>query len=164
MATTEITRSRLVAAIEARRLELRMELGDLAAKADMSTAHLRRIRNGEQAVTPLKAAGLEDALRWARGSIASVEAGGDPSPVAAPAAAPGRDPHKTLGEMLIERGLARPEDLDVSDNVANDPVAWEIIELVEISSEARDEMLRAYANMRRVTFRAARAQKKRPRV
>lgn len=167
MATMEMTHSRLTAAIDARRLQLRMEWGELAVKAEMSTAHLRRIRKGEASVTPLMAARLEDALGWTRGSIEAIESGGEPTqaPGSQPRAA-GSVPRtgQTLGELLVERRLARPEDLTAADNIIDDPVAWEIIEMGEVTEESRNELLQAYAHMRRVMFRAAQSKKKRPRV
>lgn len=81
MATEVSPRRRLTAAMDKRRIELRMQWSDVAAHADMSVAHLRRIRNDEVPVTPLAAANLETALRWAAGSVEEVLRGGSPRPL-----------------------------------------------------------------------------------
>lgn len=161
MAGDAAERTRLAAEMDRRRIALGLRWEHIADKARISTTHLRKYRRGDAGASDVVIAGLEDALQWQRGSIAAILQGGQPTPTAD---SPHRDADKTLGELLLERGLARPEDLDIGDEVRNDPVAWEIIGLVEISEDARNQMLQAYANMRRVTFRAALSQKKRPRV
>lgn len=82
MATEVSPRRRLTAAMDRRRIELRMQWSDVAAHAEMSVAHLRRIRNDEVPLSPLAAASLETALRWAPGSIDEVVLrDGSPTPL-----------------------------------------------------------------------------------
>lgn len=82
MTTDQQPRERLTARMDARRVALRLQWSEVAARAAMSTAHLRRIRNGESPLTPLMEASLEDALQWAHGSIAAVLKGDEPVEVA----------------------------------------------------------------------------------
>jgi AraC-like DNA-binding protein len=72
-------RDRLKAAIEDRALELRLRLRAVARRAEMSEANLFRIRNGEIAITPFAAAGIERALEWEPGTVEKVLAGHAPA-------------------------------------------------------------------------------------
>lgn len=83
MTTDQQPRERLTARMETRRVALRLQWGEVATRAGISTAHLRRIRNDESPLTPLVKASLEDALQWAHGSIDAILEGGDPVEVAA---------------------------------------------------------------------------------
>lgn len=73
-------RERLASAMDARRIELRLRWKKVADLAGMSEANLLRIRNGEIALTPFAAAGIESALQWAKGSVDSVLGGQDARP------------------------------------------------------------------------------------
>jgi transcriptional regulator with XRE-family HTH domain len=148
-------------AITERCVELRMELRDLAKAAGMSEAYLRRIRRGLSIPRDLKAAGLEDALQWEPGSVQAVLQGRPPTPRLIQRRAHKRT-GRTLGEVLLERGLALPSELALSDDVIDDPVALEILDL-PLDDAGRDGLLQAYANMRRAAYYAVQ-QKKKPRV
>ncbi|MBG0828491.1 helix-turn-helix transcriptional regulator [Planomonospora sp. ID67723] len=73
-----------------------------------------------------------------------------------------REGGKSLGEILVERGLARPEDLTLSDQKRNDPIVTQIYAL-DLPEQEKDEMLKAYALMRRSTFKEEAEAKKGPR-
>lgn len=149
-------RTRLADEMDRRRIALSLRWEHIAEKARISTTHLRKFRRGDAGASDVVLAALEDALQWERGSIAAILDGGQPTPAAESSH---RDPTKTLAEMLLERGLARPEELSVSDEIRNDPVAWEILEAEDLSPAGRDRMLAAYAHMRREVFEAVRQQK-----
>lgn len=69
---------RLEAAMEERRVQLRMSWRDLANKAELSYEGLRAIRRGERNPNPVTRSRLDDALGWQAGSVARVLAGGEP--------------------------------------------------------------------------------------
>jgi hypothetical protein len=75
-------RSRLSRAMQARRLELDLSWDRVAKHAEISIAHLRRVRAGEVTLTAKAKEKIERALRWNPGSIDLVLAGEDPEPVA----------------------------------------------------------------------------------
>ncbi|HEY9373162.1 hypothetical protein [Streptomyces sp.] len=62
-------------------MALRMQWDEVAKTADMSPAHLRRIRKNETSITPLMGAGLEAALQWRAGSVEAILLGGTPTPI-----------------------------------------------------------------------------------
>ncbi|WP_051761349.1 hypothetical protein [Microbispora rosea] len=150
-------RTRLADAMDQRRIELGLRWEHIAEKARISTTHLRKFRRGDAGISSVVEAALEDALQWEHGSMATIRDGGEPTPVAESSR---RDPNKTLAEMLLERGLARPEELTAADEIRNDPVAWEILEAEDLTMAGRERMLKAYAHMRRETFEAAREHKR----
>jgi AraC-like DNA-binding protein len=131
-------------ALDGRMHDLRLLYKDVAQAAGMSVAHLRRILKGDQPLTPHMAAGLEDALRLQRGSIATLLAGGHLPPTAKAGSGNG----KSLAQLLVERGLATPDEVSLTDEVI-DPGIWEIMEIEELSEKAKDDFLRAYMLMRR---------------
>ncbi len=147
-------------ALDNRMHDLRLKYKDVAERSGMSTAHLRRILNGEQIISDDKAAGLEDALRLQRGSIAALLANGQITPLSADDEA-----DKTLRQLLLERGLAEPEDLAACDEVRGDPVVLEILALrdLNVPEDDQNRLLTAYANMRRAAYLAIQAKKNRPR-
>jgi transcriptional regulator with XRE-family HTH domain len=59
----------LGAAMEQRRLHLRLRWNQVAERAGMSIAHLSRIRKGEAPPSPLAAASIETALEWPTGTV-----------------------------------------------------------------------------------------------
>lgn len=73
-------RAALAAAMEARRADLRIKWQDVARIADFSIATLGRVKRGEGELTTDTKYGLEDGLRWARGSVDAILAGGKPTP------------------------------------------------------------------------------------
>lgn len=77
----ETPSDRLDTAIEERRLDLDLSLDDVATAAKISPAALRAIRRGTSQPKALTKRRLEDALKWARGSIDEVLAGRDPTPI-----------------------------------------------------------------------------------
>lgn len=66
-----------------RRRELRIRWTEVARRADMSVENLRRIRRG-QTISDDAADGIEDALRWPRGSVKAAVTRGE-RPVGVPA-------------------------------------------------------------------------------
>lgn len=62
-------RERLTAAMDERRLELRLKWNAVARRADMDASNLRRIRKGEIPVTRDAAYGIERALEWPHGRV-----------------------------------------------------------------------------------------------
>ncbi|MFJ9979646.1 helix-turn-helix domain-containing protein [Streptomyces cyaneofuscatus] len=67
--------------MNARRLQLGMAWKELATSAGISYETLRAVRKG-QTGAPLTLRKIEQALRWAQGSITQVERGGEPTPLA----------------------------------------------------------------------------------
>jgi transcriptional regulator with XRE-family HTH domain len=72
---------RLDEAMRQRRVQLGLSWEDIAAAADITSAHLRRIRTGQYLPRDTTAAKLERAFRWSAGSIDAVLAGGEPTPL-----------------------------------------------------------------------------------
>jgi AraC-like DNA-binding protein len=144
--------------LDDRMYDLRLQYKDVAERSGMSVAHLRRILNGDQNISPGKAIGLEDALRLRRGSIAALLAGGQLSPVGGAARGPG----KSLAQLLVERGILKADEVTITDEVV-DPGIWEILSLDELSEKAKDNFLKAYMLMRRSVFESMREETKRPR-
>lgn len=64
--------------MNARRLQLGMAWKEVATAAGISYETLRAVRKGETSGAPLTLRKLEQALRWAQGSINRVERGGKP--------------------------------------------------------------------------------------
>lgn len=82
---TRAPRSAVEAALDQRRIDLRMTWQDIASQARISNETLRKIRiHGTTGVDPVNIAAVEDALRVERGSITSVERGGALAPLAEP--------------------------------------------------------------------------------
>ena len=77
---------RLNRALEARRVELDMRWGDLAARARIAVQTLGAIRAGRNAPSVLTARRLEDVLGWQHGSIDAILDGRDPEPLPEPTA------------------------------------------------------------------------------
>lgn len=59
---------------------------------------------------------------------------------------------KTIGDVLVERGLATPEDLTLSDQKKDDPLVREILES-DLSEETKNHLLMEYVERRRINFR-----------
>lgn len=60
--------------------------------------------------------------------------------------------YMTLGEILVERGLADPAGLGISDDIRGDPLVRRILEWPNSSDRKIDNLLRAYADLRRGVF------------
>lgn len=74
-------RDRLAKAIEARRLALGLSASAAARTASIDRATWSSAEKGERDTLPHNWAGIERALRWKPGSIATTLNGGEPSPV-----------------------------------------------------------------------------------
>lgn len=72
-------RLRLGHLIEARRIDLRLTQIQFAKAVPMSKEGLRKLIKGSGDIRPLTKRGIEDALRWAPGSIDAILAGGEPT-------------------------------------------------------------------------------------
>lgn len=59
---------------------------------------------------------------------------------------------KTLGDILLERGLATPQELTVSDERLDDPIVRDI-EKLDIPDETKNALIETYASERRKMFR-----------
>lgn len=149
--------SRLADQMDRRRKALRLRWEAVADRAGISSTFLRKIRAGAGGASDVVIAGLEDALLWQRGSIAAIYRGAEPTPIAD---SPSRYASMTLGELLVERGLAQPEDLGASDDIRNDPVALEILDM-SLPEDQISKMLKIYADMRRGIFEQVRGHNKR---
>jgi transcriptional regulator with XRE-family HTH domain len=96
--------------MNARRLQLGMAWKEVAKAAGISYETLRAVRKGETSGAPLTLRKLEQALRWAQGSITAVEQGGKPELASEGEAAPGgrapesSDP-RAAAVMTILEGL-----------------------------------------------------------
>lgn len=66
--------------MNARRLQLGLAWKEVAKSAGISYETLRAVRKGETTAAPLTLRKIEQALRWAQGSISQVEQGGKPRP------------------------------------------------------------------------------------
>jgi DNA-binding XRE family transcriptional regulator len=67
--------------MEERREDLRLYWEDVAKAAGVTDQTLRDIRSGKSNPRALTRRGIEAALRWERGSIDAILAGGDPTPL-----------------------------------------------------------------------------------
>lgn len=122
METRGDPRQWLAARMEERRLELRLYWSDVADRAGVTTEALRQVRQGQHGIKPMTKTGIEQGLRWERGSVDAVLEGGDPTPLPATGpietVQPSVDPYMerlaALGlddadRTMIERMLADPE-------------------------------------------------------
>ncbi|MEW2474654.1 helix-turn-helix domain-containing protein [Micromonospora gifhornensis] len=73
-------RVRLAEMIRTRRLELGLSVSAVARTAGIDRATWASAEKGERDTQPHNWAGIERALNWRPGSIASILAGGDPTP------------------------------------------------------------------------------------
>lgn len=69
----------LEAAMESRRVELRMSWRDVSREAGLSYEGLRAIRRGDRNPNAVTKRGIEVALRWAPGSVDAILDGGEPT-------------------------------------------------------------------------------------
>lgn len=76
--TTETPAERLNRLMNERRVELGLQWQTVAALANITTSTLGAVRRGSNEPTDLTKRGLENALRWKRGSISKIYAGENP--------------------------------------------------------------------------------------
>lgn len=81
VATNRWARERLAEHMEDRRVELRLRWSDVAKAAGVTTETLRQVRYGNSAIQPLTRRAIEEGLRWGRGSVQTILAGGEPTAV-----------------------------------------------------------------------------------
>lgn len=94
---------RLAEYVVTRRRALGMNQDDVKAAGGPSAATVRNIEGAlNKSYKPHVIGRLERALRWEQGSIDSILAGGEPTPIEAmrPAAEPGREP--TVAELAAQ--------------------------------------------------------------
>lgn len=100
-------RERLADVMNQRRLDLGLKWREVAERSGMTAFHLQRIRANQVPLSQDAEAGIQRALRWRRGSITAVLAGGEPildddvPPTAGPPA--GIDPKEWARWEQIDR-------------------------------------------------------------
>ena len=102
------TRDALTQLMDDRRLELQLRWAEVARRAGMAVQNLGRIRRGSISISWEAAQGIEDALRWERGSVDAVLRGDLPTPL------PDEDPTGHPGggpPARVEPGTATWGDL-----------------------------------------------------
>ena len=176
MITSDEARAHLTTEMGKRRVALRLQWQEVAARAKMSIAHLGRIRNNETPLTPLMAGALEDALQWSPGSVDRILAGGHPDEMAQVSATTNHVPAEqksqndvaaqdvlntlrqqadagemTLGEVLVRRGLAEPQELLVPDALPPDPIIEEV-NASNISQETKERIIKIHLENRARLF------------
>lgn len=77
---TPEARKRLAELMEQRIVDLRLTWREVAEAGDISYEALRAARNGSGDIRRTTQAGIEDGLRWERGSVSRVLEGGSPVP------------------------------------------------------------------------------------
>lgn len=82
MPETEQARSRLARLMNDRRVDLGLRWTEVAEMGGVSAETLRAMRRTSAPLRDLTKAGIEKGLRWKRGSVDQVLAGGDPVPEA----------------------------------------------------------------------------------
>ena len=106
---TPEARERLAELMEQRMADLRLTWREVAETGDISYEALRAARNGSGDIRRNTQAGIEAGLRWERGSVARILAGGDPVPLggAVVTLPPAAVPRARLAEVLALRGAGR---------------------------------------------------------
>lgn len=146
--------------VKDRREALRLTQQDVTSRGGPSVATLRNIEAATQdSYRGRTYSQLEDALKWARGSVDSVLRGREPTTETA------LHRTKTLGDLLVERGLRRPDELVISDEyeVQTDQFIVELLGADEFDEGFKDRWLSSYSRMRREMFEEMRRQKEKPR-
>lgn len=136
---------RLDSVMNERRLKLRMNWREVAKAADISYEALRAIRKGSYRPTELTARALDEALRWAPGSVYAVLDGGEPTPIQAQAALPQEGARRTdsraaTGEAGVRQGAPT---LDQELELAARLMAAQVRELGLSPDEAAEAWRRA---------------------
>jgi hypothetical protein len=132
---------RLDEAMNARRLELRLNWRQVSEAAGISYTALRAIRKGEYRPTELTARGLDEALRWRPGSTLALLDGGAPTPIeeAEPPAPSTEEGSTTLRQELALAQrllLATIRELDLQPDEAEE--VWRRVRL-EIEATHRSQ-------------------------
>lgn len=136
------TTTPLDAAMNRRRVELGLEWDDLAKHGEVSDSFLRGFRKGRKGARDLTKAKLEDALKWRRGSIDAILAGGQPEPA---------DEIPTIGELLVQHGVLTEDKLtDLEDH--RDAKVVELLASDDMTTQAAADFLKLYMLMRRKVF------------
>lgn len=136
------TTTPLDAAMNARRIELGLSWDEIAAQAGVSTAFLREYRKGRKGARDLTKALLEDALKWKRGSLEELAAGGHAEPA---------DEIPTIGELLVQYGVVTEDELtDLEDH--RDAHVVELLGRDDMTDKAAADFLKVYMVMRRRIF------------
>lgn len=172
-AVTDDNWHRLADKVIERRTQLDMTQQDVQAAGGPATATLRNIEGAHQtSYRRAILARLERALGWAPGSVNSILAGGDPTPATSdnpaqredtPSPDRGRPVHKTLADVLLERGLRSPDQIVPSDHVV-DPLVDELLARPSFTDDFKNSWLDSYSVMRRQIREATEAEaKKKPR-
>lgn len=166
---------KLAAEVTKRRTQLGMTQQDVQASGGPATATLRNIEGGHQtSYRGVILSRLEKALEWEPGSVDAILAGGEATPSQANSAhtpaPPSNRPRegrqsKTLGDLLVERGLRQPGELVISDQleIATDRVITELMEPHAFDEEFKNRYLLLYSAMRREIFEQVRMQNEKPR-
>lgn len=136
------TTTPLDAAMNKRRVELGLEWDDLAKHGEVSDSFLRGFRKGRKGARDLTKAKLEDALKWQRGSIDAILAGGQPEPA---------DEIPTIGELLVRHGVIAEDELTELEDIRDDHVV-ELLASEDMTEQAARDFLTIYMTMRRRIF------------
>jgi DNA-binding XRE family transcriptional regulator len=130
---------RLDQAMNARRLELRMNWRQVADAAHISYTALRAIRRGDYRPTQLTAQALDAALQWRPGSIDAVLAGGDAEPLS-PAASQERESSRPP-----RQGLSASEALRHATSAFAQKLGLGVEDLEDVFAAVRRDLARAEA-------------------
>lgn len=120
---------RLDEAMEARRLQLRVNWRQLADAAGISYTALRAIRRGDYRPTALTARGLDEALQWTPGSVFAILDGGDLTNL--------EDARPEAGEPAGEEPADLAEELSLAQRLLS-----ATIREMKLSPEEADEVWR----------------------
>jgi transcriptional regulator with XRE-family HTH domain len=142
---------RLDEAMRQRRVQLGLSWEDIATAADITSAHLRRIRVGQYLPRDTTAAKLERAFRWSPGSIDTVLAGGEPTPLdPAPASADKERPDATeieIPEAEVMAVIAHRGELSPAlQRILRRVIAEAFSELEELGTDGQKPDNRASGN------------------
>jgi hypothetical protein len=100
----------------ARSLELKKRWVKIAQDAGITTSALSGIRRGQYKPSAHTARALEDALQWGHGSIETILAGGDPTPLNAPEMT---DSGRAADDLSVEREPTARELADRMSELTN---------------------------------------------
>lgn len=161
---------RLADAVIRRRTELGMTQQDVQAAGGPATATVRNIEGAHQtSYRGVILSRLEKALGWRPGSVEAILASGEAT-LTQPS-----NPHsgdlrervrsafhsKTLGDLLVERGIRQRDELVISDEyeIWSDKFITDLLEADEFEDAFVNRWLSSYSNMRREIFEEVQRQK-----